>query len=163
MQPTVQHNARNHKPYHTCNEVDGRPDHNRPWSHNVQVWIWERNNSNISSTAACLHTFNCAAEDGSFVLTSSSFRLMLKQCLTFRIGLCYLECNMEMWECWAKETMDRTEIWITKSVNANLTITVCLIYYARYMFRLYDTIKEILMKYLQVAPKAQDAYKYCKF
>jgi hypothetical protein len=31
------------------------------------------------------------------------------------------------------------------------------------MFRLYDTIKEIVMKYLQMAPKAQDVYKCCKF
>jgi hypothetical protein len=58
--------------------------------------------------------------------------------------------------------MDRTEILITNSVNAYLTITVCLIYYASYMFRLYDTMKVIVMKYLQVAPKAQEVYK-CKF
>ena len=57
--------------------------------------------------------------------------------------------------------MDRTETWITNSVQANLTITVCFIYYARYMFRLYDAIKEIVMKFLQVAPKAQDVYKRC--
>ena len=57
--------------------------------------------------------------------------------------------------------MDRTETWITNSVQANLTITICFIYYARYMFRLYDANKEIVMKFLQVAPKAQDFYKRC--
>jgi len=31
------------------------------------------------------------------------------------------------------------------------------------MFRLYDAIKKIVMKVLQVAPKAQDVYKCCKF
>ena len=63
---------------------------------------------------------------------------------------------METWESWAKQTMDRTEIWITNSVHANLTTAVRFIYYASYMFRLFDTIKEIVMKYLQVAPKAQE-------
>ena len=56
--------------------------------------------------------------------------------------------------------MDRTETWITNSVQANLPIIACLIYYARYMFRLNDAIKEVVMKFLQVAPKAQDVYKY---
>ena len=73
---------------------------------------------------------------------------MLTQCLTFLSSLCYLECNMEKWECWAKETIDRTEIWITNHVHANLTTAVRLIYYARYMFRLFDTIKVIVMKYI---------------
>ena len=31
------------------------------------------------------------------------------------------------------------------------------------MFRLHVTIKEIVMKYLQVAPEAQDVYKCFKF
>ena len=69
---------------------------------------------------------------------------------------------METWECWAKETMDRTEIWITNSVHANLTTAVSFTSYARYMLPFYGTIKEIVMKYLQVAPEAQDVYK-CKF
>jgi len=49
---------------------------------------------------------------------------MLKQCLTFLSSPCYLEFNMGTWGCRAKETMDRTETWITNSVQTNLTITV---------------------------------------
>jgi len=88
---------------------------------------------------------------------------MLKKCLTFLSSPCYLECTMETSECWAKETMDRTETSITNSAQANLTMTVCFIYYARYKFRLYDANKEIIMKFLQVAPKTHDVYKCCKF
>jgi hypothetical protein len=58
-----------------------------------------------------------------------------------------------------KEQMDRSEIWVTNSIH---TTADCLIYYVRYKFRLYGVIKEIVMKYLQLAPKAQDVYK-CKF
>ena len=37
VQPTVKQNARTHKPYQICSDVDQRPEHNRPWSHMVQV------------------------------------------------------------------------------------------------------------------------------
>jgi hypothetical protein len=80
---------------------------------------------------------------------------MLKQYVTFR------STNMGIWECCAKEPMDRQNCDL--NYNSVHTTADCSICYARYVFRLYGTIKEIVMKYLQVAPKAQDVYKRCKF
>jgi hypothetical protein len=125
-------------------------------------FVTEKETTKISSRAAYLYTYSYAIEYGRNILTSSSLGLMLTQFITFL--LVYVVWNVT----WKHENVGQKQQWIELRCELLTLYTqievqpTCLIYYVRYMFRLYDSIKENCVKYLQLASKVQDVYK-CKF